>query len=283
MLRRRFGGDREEMEARLTKHLYPIREKILSHAHLADGETLLDVGCGDGLIGFGALERVKTSKVIFSDISDELLAHTQSLASDLGFSDRCEFLHASADDLSAVPTDSADVIAMRSVLIYVSAKQRAFDEFFRVLRSRGRLSIFEPINSFAYPEPPHLFNGCDMTSIMELTAKVKAVCFRAQPPDKDPMFNFDERDLVAFTEKSGFGQVHLELQVEVKPLPPDLPNWETFVRIAPNPKMPTLEEAIAESLTSDEAEKFVGHLRPLIEARRGTTKTALAYLWASKN
>ena len=128
-----------------------------------------------------------------------------------------------------------------------------------------------------------MFAGCDVTPIMELAAKVKAVRLRAQPPETDPMFNFDERDLVTCTQSSGFGEIHLELRIEVKPRPPDFPDWATFVRVVPNPKMPTLEEAMAEALTSDEAEKFVGHLRPLIEARRGTVRSASAYLWASKN
>ena len=123
ILHRRFGGDRERMESRLMKHLYPIRDTVLSHALLEDGDTLLDVGCGDGLIGFGALQRVETGKVIFSDISDDLLAHGQSLANDMKLVDRCEFLHASADDLSVVPTGSVDAVTTRSVLIYVSTKQ----------------------------------------------------------------------------------------------------------------------------------------------------------------
>ena len=48
----------------------PVREKVLENAGLREAETLLDVGTGDGLIAFGALERVgRGGKVIFSDIS----------------------------------------------------------------------------------------------------------------------------------------------------------------------------------------------------------------------
>jgi ubiquinone/menaquinone biosynthesis C-methylase UbiE len=48
-----------------------------------------------------------------------------------------------------------DAVTTRSVLIYVKDKRRASEEFHRVLKPGGRLSIFEPINSFTYPEPPH--------------------------------------------------------------------------------------------------------------------------------
>jgi len=270
------------MKAALANFLVPVRDRVLSHANLGDGETLLDVGCGDGLIAFGALEKVKTSRVIFSDISQDLLDHAQSIAREMQIDSQCEFLRASADDLSAIPNNSIEVITTRSVLIYVPAKQQAFNEFFRVLKSKGRLSIFEPINRFGWPEPPYLFSGYDVMPIMEIAEKVKALYLRLQPPNTDPMLNFDEHDLIAFAEKAGFREIHLELQAEVKP-PIETTNWETFIRTAGNPKIPTLAEAISQTLNADEAEKFVTHLRPLVEARQGTARSALAYLWAVKS
>src|SRR6185436_13861911 len=100
LLHRRFGGDKSAMQETLTKFLYPIRDKVLSHANLGEGETLLDVGCGDGLIAFGALEKVDASRVIFSDISQDLLDHSQALARQMNLLDRCQFLNAAADDLA---------------------------------------------------------------------------------------------------------------------------------------------------------------------------------------
>jgi arsenite methyltransferase len=282
ILQRRFGGDRERLKADLNNCLYPIRDQVLSHANLSDDDTLLDVGCGDGLIAFGALDKVKTGRVIFSDISQDLLNHAQAIARELQVANRCEFIHASADDLSPIQDASVDVVTTRSVLIYVSAKQQAFAEFFRVLKPKGRLSIFEPINRFGWPEPPHLFSGYDVTPLIEIAEKVKALYLRLQPPDTDPMTDFDERDLIVFAEKAGFKEVHLELQVEIKP-PTEISDWDAFMRVAGNPKIPTLEEAIGQVLTSEEAEAFVAHLRPLVEAKQGTARSALAYLWAIKS
>jgi len=101
----------------------------LTHAKLGEGEVLLDVGCGDGLIAFGALERVKTCSVIFSDISQDLLDHVQAIARETHLLPRCRFLRASAEDLSALPDATVDVVTTRSVLIYVAAKRQAFAEF----------------------------------------------------------------------------------------------------------------------------------------------------------
>src|SRR5439155_5751266 len=53
--RRRHGGDEETLERTLAS-LVPVRDRVLANAGVTEGQTLLDVGCGDGLIGFGALE-----------------------------------------------------------------------------------------------------------------------------------------------------------------------------------------------------------------------------------
>src|SRR5688500_8586038 len=124
LLNRRFGGDPQRMQ-RMLDFLHPIRDKVLSHIRLRDNETLLDVGCGDGLIAFGALEKFDSCQVIFSDISDDLLHHARTLAQEMKVDDRCQFLHASADDLSMLNDESVDAVTTRSVLIYLSAKQQA--------------------------------------------------------------------------------------------------------------------------------------------------------------
>ncbi|MGE5248756.1 MAG: class I SAM-dependent methyltransferase [Bacteroidota bacterium] len=280
ILHRRFGGDERAMQESFEKYLYPWRDRILDRADIKEGETLLDVGCGDGLIAFGALERTKTGTVIFSDISQDLLDHSQKLAQQMGLLERCRFLKLSAEDLSSLANGSVDVVTTRSVLIYVPAKQKALQEFYRVLRPGGRLSIFEPINRFGWPEPDDRFGGYDATPVKEIALKVKGLFDRIQPPDEDPMLDFDERDLLRFAEAAGFREVHLDLQAEIRP--PDAEKWETIYRSAANPKVPSLEEAVKQVLTPEEARRFIDHLRPLAKAGQGMQRRALAFLWAVK-
>lgn len=284
LLHRRHGGDSERLKATLD-HLYPIRDRVLTDARLKDGGTLVDVGCGDGLIAFGALQRDPASKVIFTDISQDLLNHAASVARQLQVADRCQFLCAPAEDLSAVQDTSVGAVTTRSVLIYVADKQQAIHEFYRVLSPGGRLSVFEPINRFGEPQPPHMFWGFDATPIMEIAAKIKALYQHLQPLDADPMMNFDERDLITYVELAGFREVHLDLEVDIKPLShvqgPAM-TWDTFMRTAANPKIPTLEEATARALTKDEAARFTAHMRPLVDGRTGTYSSAVAYLSATK-
>ena len=280
LLHRRFGGDAQRMQD--MAGLCAVRDEVLSHANLGEDQILLDVGCGDGLIAFGALEKTKTGRVIFSDISQDLLDHARRIAEEMELGPRCEFLRVSAEDLSAPKDSSVNVVTTRSVLIYVSNKQQAFDEFHRVLKPNGRLSIFEPINRFGWPEPPHLFWGYDVTPVMETAQKVKALYHRLQPVETDPMMNFDERDLMAFAEQAGFGEIHLELRAEISPAD-EKASWEAYFKTAGNPKIPTLEEAIQQTLTPEEAEKFIAHLRPLVEGRQQVRRWAGAYLWAVKH
>ena len=94
------------------------------------------------------------------------------------------------------------------------------------------------------------------------------------------MTDFDERDLVSQAEKAGFSEIHLELQIEVKPQ--EQTDWLVLLRTAGNPKIPTLEEAMQEALTLEELKRFANHLRPLIEAGQGVHRFAVAYLWATK-
>jgi arsenite methyltransferase len=94
------------------------------------------------------------------------------------------------------------------------------------------------------------------------------------------MMDFDERDLLAICEGAGFFPVELELHAEIRPLEPR--RWETFVEIAGNPKIPTLAEAMELTLDADERARFTGHLRPLVEAGRGTWRMAHALLRAEK-
>jgi hypothetical protein len=57
----RFGGDDVCREKDLREVLYPVRDTVLDKAHLQPGDTVLDVGTGDGLLACGALERLGPS------------------------------------------------------------------------------------------------------------------------------------------------------------------------------------------------------------------------------
>jgi hypothetical protein len=103
------------------------------------------------------------------------------------------------------------------------------------------------------------------------------------------MSDFTERDLLKFLEEVGFPEAYLALQIAIIPgtsenIPPAArkPNWEAFLKSSLNPLTPTLEEAMRQALTTDEAEQFIRYLRPLVETRQRVDRSAVAYLGAVK-
>jgi arsenite methyltransferase len=251
-----------------------VRERVLDRAELAEGETLLDVGCGDGLIAFGALER-GAGLVIFGDISQDLLDESRRLAEELDVLDRSRFLLAPADDLHELADESVDVVTTRSVLIYVDDKKSAFREFHRVLRPGGRVSLFEPINRL------NRFQAAwDTPEVQDLADRVRAAFHELQPHESDPMLNFDDRDLVDLAEGAGFGRVHLTLEVETSP--PEPVPWDAFMDMPFNPRIPSPREMIERVLTPEERERFEAHMRPRVEGGIGSRRMASAYLLAVK-
>jgi arsenite methyltransferase len=274
---RRTGGD-PEYEARTLEHLAAVRDRVLDNAELRAGQTLLDVGCGNGLIGFGAIER-GAAKVVFADVSSALLGDCRELAGEAGVLKRCRFVEASAEDLRGVDDESVDVVTTRSVLIYVDDKERAFREFQRVLRPEGRLSIFEPINRFGLEERRRTWGYTLNGDAARLVEKLTSYMRRFQPLD-DPMFDFDERDLFALAERAGFFPVRLDYRAEAVPL--EARSWESYLHSSGNPKIPTFAEAMDGALTAEERELLVAELRPAVEEGRGVWRMGSAYLVAIK-
>jgi arsenite methyltransferase len=268
---RRDGGD-VDIKGRQAPTLVALRDGVLDRAAVAEGDVVLDVGTGDGLIAFGALAR--GARVVFSDVSQDLLDVCRDRAGQ--FPDRCRFVRAAADDLSGVADASVDVVTTRSVLIYVERKPAAFAEFFRVLRPGGRLSVFEPINSFAALHGSYDLFGLDMAPVADLVVKV-----RDAYTDEPAMTGFDERHLLLCARTAGFTAIELDYHVEWDVPQPPPHDWEALLNTAPNPLAPTYAEAMAGTLTPAERETLHDHVRTLVAADTPARRTmASAYLSA---
>ncbi|MFN0148185.1 MAG: class I SAM-dependent methyltransferase [Dehalococcoidia bacterium] len=283
LLETRFGGDEAARERMLTA-LRPIRDQVVAGLSLRPGAHVIDVGCGDGMIGFAVLEAEPASTVLFSDFSEPLLDAARSVAAAAGVASRCAFHNADATTLAGIGDGVADGVALRSVLIYVADKAAAFKAFFRVLKPGGQLSLFEPVNAMnADREREGNLWGYRVGPVEHLARKVGEVYERLMPPG-DPMLDFNERDLVAQAEDAGFDDIHLQLEVILRRSLPSQyhQTWEQFLNSAGNPKIPTVRDAIRQSLTGEEEAEFVAYLRPLVERGEGEYFTANAFLTAQK-
>lgn len=279
---RRDAGDDAQRRITLDR-LRPIRDEVLDQAGALDGATIADVGCGDGLIGLAALERVgPDGTVIFADISPALLERAEQAADECGLADRARFVATRAEDLEGIPDASVDVLAMRSVLIYVLDKPSAFAAMHRVLRPEGRISLFEPINRLTYPEPDDRLWGYPVGAMRELADRVKQGYERLTDPAARSMLDFDDRDLVRYAVEAGFPEVHLTLRLKVVPGGMRAASFDSLLDGAPNPLAPTLRESIHDALDDPARQRLLDHLRTMFTTTQPTNHWAGAYLTATR-
>ena len=288
LLHRRHGGDAEyerAMRAMVERYV----ERVLDGARLEAGQTIADVGAGEGLLALRAIERLGGAlRVWLTDVSEPMLRHARAQALERGVADRCTFVRAAADRLEGIDDASLDVVLTRSVLAYVPDKIGALREFHRVLRPGGRISLAEPvfqdeavaaqaIRTVIESKP-----AAAVSPLMPLLHRWKA----AQFPDTEEKIrasaiaSYSERDLVRFAQNAGFAEVHLELHIDS--FPSIVRSWEVFVNSAPHPLAPPLSVIMAEQFTAEERELFERSMRPVIEDPRAVSTDRMAYLTAHK-
>jgi arsenite methyltransferase len=266
-----------------------LADRVLDDAKLSSGMTLADIGAGEGLLAFRAIERVgATLQAVLTDISGPMLRHAETVAVRRGVRNQCTFLECSAEKLHGIADSSVDAVATRAVLAYVADKSAALREFYRVLKPGGRLSIAEPVLQdeafFARALRKHLDAQAPgaRDRFMTLLHRWKA----AQFPDTEeqcansPIVNYSERDLLNFVRSSGFAEIHLQLHIDVMPSP--ITSWNVFLGSSPHPWAPPLSIILAEQFAPDDRLFFEQVLRPVVESGKNLTTDRIVYLNATK-
>jgi SAM-dependent methyltransferase len=249
------GWPEEDVAAALDQ-LGELRDRVLDGATVAPGETVADVGAGTGLLTFGAIELVgPEGDVLAIDVSVDALEELRSQAT----APNITYLVGTADVLP-LPDASVDAVVTRSVLMYVDDKAEAAREFARVLRSEGRVSLFEPINS----RNLRLTDALDFTPLGELGERLRAWNAEPYANPADPMLNFDESDLERFFAGAGFA-AKLDLGVDERELPAD-----RYLNQVGAPGRPTVLERWRTAFPPADVERLVGFLAGRSVTRRVT-------------
>lgn len=247
LVRTRFAGWSDGEIAEALANLARWRDRVLDAAQLEPGATVVDVGAGTGLLTLGAVERVgPDGDVIALDISvdalEELRANTTA--------PNISYLVGRADVLP-LTGGSVDAVLTRSVLIYVDDKAEAAREFHRVLRSGGRVSLFEPINS----RNLLLSRAVDFSPLGELGDRLRAWNERFYADRSDAMLNFDESDLERFFVEAGFADVRLEFTADEDEVPAD-----RYLSQVGAPGRPTVLDHWRDEFEPAEVERLVDFL-----------------------
>jgi len=261
---------------------------VLDGAQLDVGMTMVDVGAGEGLVAFRAIDRIGPSlRVILTDVSVPLLRHAESSAERRNVRAQCTFHECTAEDLSAIVDASVDVVTTRAVLAYVANKKAALAEFFRILKPAGRLSIVEPLLQEEAFYARALRRRIEDHSLpadrfMTLLHRWKA----AQFPDTEdacansPIANYSERDLLNMVRGAGFAPIHLQMHIDVTPSL--IKSWQIFLQTSPHPLAPSLQQILAEQFSDEERQFFEQMVRPTIESGKNITTERAVYMQAQK-
>jgi len=263
-------------------------DRVLDGGRLAAGMTLVDVGAGEGLVAFRAIDRIGPSlRAVLTDLSAPMLRYAESVAVQRNVLTQCTFLECPADNLKGIADASVDVVATRAVLAYVADKSAALGEFFRVLKPGGRLSIAEPVLQDEAFHARALRKRVEDQSqpidrFLTLLHRWKA----AQFPDteeacaKSPIANYSERDLLNMVRGAGFAEIHLQLHIDV--VPSIVTSWDVFLGSSPHPWAPSLNQILARRFTCDERQFFEQMVRPTVESGRNSTTDRAMYLQAQR-
>lgn len=122
------------------RQLAPAQDLLLEMARLQDGEEVVEVACGSGLVTLQAARAVGPGgRVVATDLSEGMLAETRAAAESGGVRN-LEVRRAGAEELG-LPDDAFDVALCALGLMYVPDPDAALREMGRVLRPGGRAVV----------------------------------------------------------------------------------------------------------------------------------------------
>jgi ubiquinone/menaquinone biosynthesis C-methylase UbiE len=129
------GYFRDNQAKSLEQAVQDMNVFLATEASIADGGTVLSVGCGRGGTD-RFLATQKKTRVIGIDLSQKQLDEAQKAAQEAGLADQITYIYASMTDIP-LEDASVDVVWVQEALFHCHDKEKAVAEFARVLRSGG--------------------------------------------------------------------------------------------------------------------------------------------------
>ena len=116
------------------------RKKFIQKLDIHDGDTVLDVACGTGDVGFEILKKHSVS-ITGIDLSPKMIENAQGKARQKKL-DNITFIEGDAENLP-LDDNSVDCLTISYGFRNISNYEQALEEFLRVLKPGGKLGILE--------------------------------------------------------------------------------------------------------------------------------------------
>jgi ubiquinone/menaquinone biosynthesis C-methylase UbiE len=189
----RYGWDKAAAyyEKFWEKQLKSAQDKMLEIASIQEGERVMDIACGSGLVSFRVANQVgKDGHLLGNDISEKMIAICRQLAMEKNITNAA-FERMDSEEL-ATADNEFDVALNALGLMYAPDPLQAIKEMYRVTRPGGRAV------ALVWGQRDH----CGWAEIFEIVDKrvSSEVC---------PMFfNLGNKDILKKTfENAGFKEV----------------------------------------------------------------------------
>ena len=273
----RFAGQTPEMIEQTTKWLEAVRDVILVYAEIMPHETIIDIGCGTGLLAFKALEMQDCKgKVIFSDKFQDCLDDCKKILDESGVTEGYEMLLSPCEHI-ALPESSVHKALMRSVLVHIVNKQPAISEIYRILKPGGKFCAFEPV----IRSNTRYWEILDPMYV-EKYEDFKRVENEIMENPLDSLCNFDENTLKMNLEIAGFSEPDVKVQQVASKYIVQAGMVPEWFNNPPSPGQPSTKERYLKYFDEQTVNKYMQDVQNYLTGREISLKTNAVFINATK-
>ena len=273
----RFAGQTPEMIEQTTRWLEAVRDVILVYAEILPHETVIDIGCGTGLLAFKALELQDCKgKVIFSDKFQDCLDDCKRILDEAGVTQGYEMLLSPCEHI-ALPESSVHKALMRSVLVHIVNKQPAISEIYRILKPGGKFCAFEPVirsNTRYWEILDPMF--------IDKYEDFKRVENEIMENPLDSLCNFDQDTLKMNLEIAGFSVSDVKVQEVASKYVVQAGMVPEWFNNPPSPGQPSTKERFLKHFDEETVNKYMQDVQNYLTGREISLKTNAVFINATK-